>query len=346
MTEPLLDITALTRTFGGGQRWFGVDKPGVRAVQQVDLQVMRGETLGIVGESGCGKSTLARMLVGLDRPTDGQILYGGEDLQTMVKRDRHALSRRIQYVFQDPLSSLNPRMRIRDILAAPLRHLRGLTGQAMETRLAELMDVVNLRPEFISRYPHEFSGGQAQRIGIARALAAEPEVLVLDEPVSALDVSVQAQVLQLLKRLKAEFDLTYLFISHDLSVVETISDRIAVMYFGRIIEQAPTYTLFQTPAHHYTRLLIASAPVPGGPPIIAESGDAELPDPLAPPPGCAFAPRCPRASEVCRRQLPPLESLPRQPAAEAPDTHRVACLFPARGPLTRAPQPSTPNEIS
>ncbi|MFW6345500.1 MAG: ATP-binding cassette domain-containing protein, partial [Halomonas sp.] len=190
MSEPLLEIRGLTRTFGGGRRWFGTTRPGVQAVQGVDLDVPRGETLGIVGESGCGKSTLARLLVGLDTPTAGHIRFGGEDLQALRAGDRHALARRLQYVFQDPLSSLNPRKRIRDILAAPLRHLRGLEGQALERFLGELMEVVNLRPEFISRYPHEFSGGQRQRIGIARALAAEPQLLVLDEPVSALDVSI------------------------------------------------------------------------------------------------------------------------------------------------------------
>ncbi len=329
MSEPLLEIRGLTRTFGGGRRWFGPDIPGVHAVQGVDLDVAQGETLGIVGESGCGKSSLARLLVGLDTPTAGDIRFAGEDLQALRDKDRHALSRRLQYVFQDPLSSLNPRKRIRDILAAPLRHLRGLEGKALENRLGELMEVVNLRPEFISRYPHEFSGGQAQRIGIARALAAEPRLLVLDEPVSALDVSIQAQVLKLLRRLKSEFDLTYLFISHDLSVVETISDRIAVMYFGRIIEQAPSRRLFHSPAHPYTRLLLESAPIPGGPAIRAESGEAELPDPLAPPPGCAFAPRCPRAAPDCRQAVPRLDTL-----GQSGD-HRVACRYPAVGPWRR-----------
>ncbi|WP_148253115.1 ABC transporter ATP-binding protein [Aidingimonas lacisalsi] len=329
MSTPLLDIRGLTRTFGGGRRWFGPDRAGVHAVQGINLDVARGDTLGIVGESGCGKSTLARLLVGLDTPSGGTIHYAGDDLQQLRAQDRHALARRIQYVFQDPLSSLNPRKRIRDILAAPLRYLRGLEGQALEYRLGELMEVVNLRPEFIARYPHEFSGGQAQRIGIARALAADPELLVLDEPVSALDVSIQAQVLQLLRRLKAEFDLTYLFISHDLSVVETISNRIAVMYFGRLIEQAPTRQLFHAPAHPYTRVLLDSAPIPGGPPIKAEEGEAELPDPLSPPPGCAFAPRCPRAQDDCRHTVPPLDNL------VAGKDHLAACFHPIEGPWQR-----------
>lgn len=332
MSDPLLEINGLIRAFGGGRRLLGTAKPAVHAVQGVDLQVARGETLGIVGESGCGKSTLARMLVGLDTPSAGAIHFGGEDLQAIRRRDRHALSRRIQYVFQDPISSLNPRMRIHDILAAPLRHLRGLRGKALETRIAELLEVVNLRPEFVTRYPHELSGGQAQRIGIARALAAEPEMLVLDEPVSALDVSVQAQVLKLLRRLKTEFELTYLFISHDLSVVETISQRIAVMYFGRVVELAPSHRLFREPAHPYTRLLLGSAPVPGGPPIIAESSAAELPDPLDPPPGCAFAPRCPKARDDCRQGPPSLAVMPHSGDGDNPrEASRAACLYPERG---------------
>jgi peptide/nickel transport system ATP-binding protein len=214
---------------------------------------------------------------------------------------------RVQYVFQDPLSSLNPRKTIRQILEAPLIHLRRLPEAARREKLAEIMDAVRLRADFLERYPHEFSGGQAQRIGIARALAAEPEILVLDEPVSALDVSVQAQVLNLLDQLKAEFNLTYIFISHDLAVVESVSDRIMVMYFGRVVEQGPAEALFRHPLHPYTRLLLSSAPVPGRKGIGAEQKIAELPDPLAPPPGCAFAARCPHAAEICREAVPPLE---------------------------------------
>ncbi len=217
-----LKTTDLTKTFDIGKRLIGPPRAQVRAVHPVSLDVKTGETLGIVGESGCGKSTLARMLVGLTPPTSGTIEIEGKALD---RADPAAFGRLIQYVFQDPVSSLNPRKTIRQIMEVPLRLLHGLRGRALDARIAELFDAVNLRPEFLTRYPHEFSGGQAQRIGIARALAASPRILILDEPVSALDVSVQAQVLNLLAELKTEFNLTYLFISHDLAVVEAVSDR-------------------------------------------------------------------------------------------------------------------------
>ena len=306
MSAVLLAVEDVTRRFGGGRRLLGQSRPALHAVQDVSLEVRRGETLGIVGESGCGKSTLARMLVGLDRPGEGAIRFGGEDVTALRGEARRGLARRIQYVFQDPLSSLNPRKTIRQILEAPLRHLLAMPGEDRKARLEELMDAVRLRPEFLERYPHEFSGGQAQRIGIARALAAAPDLIVLDEPVSALDVSVQAQILNVLQDLKRRFALTYVFISHDLAVVESVSDRVAVMYFGRIVENGPAEHLFRRPAHPYTRLLFSAAPVPGEKSIVGEETIAELPDPLAPPPGCAFAPRCARASERCRRERPAL----------------------------------------
>ncbi|MGD1877722.1 MAG: ABC transporter ATP-binding protein [Kiloniellaceae bacterium] len=303
----LMEARDVTRRFGGGRTLLGKPKPTVHAVQGVSFELRRGETLGIVGESGCGKSTLARLLVGLQRPSGGEVLLGGARVHDPAAFGRRALAKRVQYVFQDPLSSLNPRKTIRQILEAPLIHLLGMPSRARRDRLAEIMDAVRLRPEFLERYTHEFSGGKAQRIGIARALAAEPEILVLDEPVSALDVSVQAQVLSLLDQLKAAFDLTYVFISHDLAVVESVSHRVMVMYFGRVVEEGGVDDLFRRPLHPYTRLLLSSAPVPGRKGIGAETEIAELPDPLAPPPGCAFAARCPHASDLCRAVTPPLE---------------------------------------
>lgn len=323
MTAPLLELENVERRFGGGRTLFGGRRPAVHAVQSVSLVVERGETLGIVGESGCGKSTLARLVVGLDAPSGGAIRIEGDDLVARAARDPTSLATRIQYVFQDPVSSLNPRKTIRAILEAPLIHLLGMDRGRRRERLAELMDAVNLRADFLDRYPHEFSGGQAQRIGIARALAADPEIIVLDEPVSALDVSVQAQVLNLLDDLKSRFDLTYVFISHDLSVVESISDRVAVMYFGRLAEIGPAAAVFSDPRHHYTRLLLDSAPVPGKPSLIPESAETELPDPYDPPAGCAFRARCPAAQADCAASRPPLE-----PAPGAPD-HRAACYHPA-----------------
>ena len=309
---PVLALTDVVRTFGGGRTLFGTARPAVHAVRGISLEVAAGETLGIVGESGCGKSTLARMVVGLDGPSAGAIRIAGEG---------ERLSR-VQYVFQDSAASLNPRKRVRDTLSVPLKRLAGLGRQARERRLGELMDLVNLDAAFLERYPHELSGGQAQRIGIARALAAEPEILVLDEPVSALDVSMQAQVLALLADLKARLGLTYLFISHDLSVVETVSDRVAILYFGRVVEVGPARAVYAAPQHPYTELLLSCAPAPGRRLAVPEDAETELPDPYDPPPGCAFAARCPRAEDLCRRVDPVLEA-----HGEAPD-HTSACHFP------------------
>jgi oligopeptide/dipeptide ABC transporter ATP-binding protein len=299
-----LKTDALAKSFPAGRHLLGGPRAWVHAVRPVTLEVTQGETLGVVGESGCGKSTLARMLVGLTAPTEGRIEIEGRALD---KADPVAFGKLIQYVFQDPQSSLNPRKTIRAILEAPLKNLHGMGRAQRDKRIAELLTAVNLREEFLSRYPHEFSGGQAQRIGIARALAAAPRILVLDEPVSALDVSVQAQVLNLLADLKAEFGLTYVFISHDLAVVEAVSDRIAVLYFGAVVEEGPAEKVFAAPRHPYTRLLADSAPVVGRP--LAPGGEGELPDPLHPPPGCAFAGRCPHASDLCRRTAPELRPI-------------------------------------
>ncbi|MBN9672954.1 ATP-binding cassette domain-containing protein [Labrenzia aggregata] len=323
----LLTISEVERVFGGARKLFGGREPAVHAVQGLSLDVRKGETLGVVGESGCGKSTLARLVVGLDLPTGGTITFNGEDLSALAKRDRKALARKIQYVFQDPVASLNPRKTIRTILEAPLKHLTELNADDREARLAELLQAVNLAPEFLERYPHEFSGGQAQRIGIARALAAGPELIVLDEPVSALDVSVQAQVLNLLDKLKADFGLTYIFISHDLSVVESVSDRVAVMYFGRMAELGPARDIFRTPLHPYTDLLMRSAPAPGRRDLLAEDASAELPDPYNPPIGCAFAARCARQSDLCLKQKPSPDE-----AQGGSPSHIAAC----HRPLVRA----------
>ncbi len=320
--ETLLKVERAERVFGGGRTIFGRPKPGVHAVQDLSIEVRRGETLGVVGESGCGKSTLARMIVGLDRPTGGRILFEGRDLAAEAGKDLRRLSRDVQYVFQDPVASLNPRKTVRTILEAPLIHLLELDREARSTRLSELMDAVNLAPEFLDRYPHEFSGGQAQRIGIARALAADPKLIVLDEPVSALDVSIQAQVLNILDGLKKRFGLTYVFISHDLSVVESVSDRVAVMYFGRVVEIGSSRAVFGRPRHPYTHLLLNSAPAPGRRSLAAEDAETELPDPYDPPPGCAFYARCPRRTDTCNAVVPALEGF----AGE--EAHQAACFHP------------------
>lgn len=299
-----LKLTGLSKSFPVGKRLFGPPKALVRAVQPLSLAVEAGETLGIVGESGCGKSTLARMLVGLLPPSSGTIEINGEPLDNA---DPAVFGRKIQYVFQDPISSLNPRKTIRQIMEAPLKHLHHMPTAARADRIREIFAAVNLREEFLDRYPHEFSGGQAQRIGIARALAADARILILDEPVSALDVSVQAQVLNLLADLKKQFGLTYLFISHDLAVVEAVSDRVAVLYFGSVVEVGPADEVFAHPRHPYTKLLAESAPVVGRPLTAPEGRETELPDPLNPPGGCAFRARCAFASDQCGSEAPRLE---------------------------------------
>lgn len=313
---PALEVRNLRKTFGGGRSLMGKPLPAVHAVRDVSLSVRKGETLGIVGESGCGKSTLARMLVGLLKQSEGEIAIEGRNLSDQMG-DPAAFGRLIQYVFQDPISSLNPRKTIREILEAPLIHLLGMDEGGRKARIAELFEAVNLRKEFLSRYPHEFSGGQAQRIGIARALAAAPRILVLDEPVSALDVSVQAQVLNLLAELRKAMDLTYLFISHDLAVVEAVSDSVAVLYFGRVVEVGRAEAIFTAPRHPYTDLLARSAPIVGRDLGRTESQAVELPDPLNPPPGCAFAARCAKATALCRDRVPAMEAFS--------EHHEAAC---------------------
>jgi len=301
-----IELKDLSKTFPIGKKLLGKPRNLITAVNQVTLAVSEGETLGIVGESGCGKSTLSKMLVGLLQPTDGQIEIYGQPLGNLK---RSQIGKHIQYVFQDPISSLNPRKTIRQIMHAPLKHLKNLPSEVREEKIREIFEAVNLRYEFLDRYPHEFSGGQAQRIGIARALAANAKVIILDEPVSALDVSVQAQILNLLSELRAQFNLTFLFISHDLSVIEAISDRVAVLYFGSVVEIGPADNIFINPRHPYTRLLANSAPSIGQELKNTYMPEAELPDPLNPPGGCAFQDRCPLASSKCSHEIPELKSV-------------------------------------
>jgi len=260
MSDNAISVRDLSKTFGGGRSFLGKERHKVEAVKRVSLDLRSGETLAIVGESGSGKSTLARMLVGLTEPTDGTMTIAGRDSSELRNSGAQAFGKVIQYVFQDPVASLNPRKTIRQILETPLKLLGGLDSAQRRQRMIQLLDAVQMPNDTSERYPHEFSGGQAQRIAIARTLAAEAEIIVLDEPVSALDVSVQAQVLLLLDQLKKEFGLSYLFISHDLAVVEAISDRVAVMYFGEIVEEATASDLFARPEHAYTRQLVESAP--------------------------------------------------------------------------------------
>ncbi|WP_157015557.1 ATP-binding cassette domain-containing protein [Mesorhizobium xinjiangense] len=259
-TVDAISVSNLCKTFGGTRSLFGGRSHEIRAVKDVTLALNHGETLAIVGESGSGKSTLARMVVGLEVPTSGEMKIAGRDASALRAKGPRAFGQTIQYVFQDPVSSLNPRKTIGSILEAPLKRLKGYGGPRRRARMKELMDAVRMPTDALERYPHEFSGGQSQRIAIARALAAEPRIMVLDEPVSALDVSVQAQVLLLLEDLRNEFDLSYLFISHDLAVVEAISDRVAVMYFGEVVEVGSAERLFRSPQHEYTKKLISSAP--------------------------------------------------------------------------------------
>lgn len=308
MTTPLVDMVQIERRFGGNKSLLGRTKPTIFAVRPLNLSILEGETFGIVGESGCGKSTLASMLVGLEQPNQGSIKINGQSIQGSNSKHRKNLAKIVQFVFQDSLSSLNPRKTIGQALEAPMIHLLGLERRERKRELEHLMTSVNLHPEFLNRYPHEFSGGQVQRICIARALAAKPKLLVLDEPVSALDVSVQAQILNLLDELKVKYGLTYVFISHDLSVVEAICDRVMVMYFGSIVELAPTKLIFKHPKHPYTRLLIQSVPMLGKKNSSTTAELSELPDPLNPPKGCAFAGRCDYALNICKTQQPSLES--------------------------------------
>ena len=315
--EVLVDIQKLEVHFPIRGGFFGRQQGAVRAVDGVDLQIRRGETLGLVGESGCGKSTLSRAVLQLIKPTGGTVSLDGQELTTLPPERLRPLRQRMQMIFQDPYSSLNGRMTVGDIIAEPLQNYgRDRTARADTVR--QLLKTVGLADYHMNRYPHQFSGGQRQRIGIARALALRPDFVICDEPVSALDVSIQAQILNLLEQLQGEFNLTYLFIAHNLSVVRHISDRVAVMYLGEIVEIAPGEDIFIRPQHPYTRALLSAIPVPD--PEAEQQRQrvvlqGDVPSPAAPPSGCRFHTRCPIARPVCAERHPRL----------AGDAHKVAC---------------------
>jgi oligopeptide transport system ATP-binding protein len=323
----LVDVQNLKVYFpiraGAFQRTIG----SVKAVDDISFEVRRGETLGLVGESGCGKSTTGRAVIRLREPTAGTVFFDGQDLAKVEKEKLRKLRRRMQIIFQDPYSSLDPRMTVGSIIAEPIETHALMKGKEKTKRIAELLEMVGLDPRFVNRYPHEFSGGQRQRIGVARALAVEPEFIVCDEPISALDVSIQAQVLNLLTELKNRLNLTYLFIAHDLSVVKHVSDRVAVMYLGKIVELAPPEALYLGPAHPYTRALLSAVPVPD--PVAERRRKrvilrGDVPSPVNPPSGCRFHTRCwlyerLGKPENCRTDDPPLRVLE--------GDHRAACHY-------------------
>ena len=324
---PLLEAVDLTKHFPLGRRsLFSREVPTLQAVDGVSLQVQPGETLGLVGETGCGKSTLARCMTRLYDVTGGQVLFQGQDISTLSRRQMRPLRREMQMIFQDPYGSLNPRRRVGSIIGDAFAIHSIDDGAGRKRRVQELMELVGLNPENYNRFPADFSGGQRQRIGVARALALRPKLIVCDEPVSALDVSIQAQVLNLLTDLQKEFQLTYLFISHDLSVVRHVSDRIAVMYLGKIVEIAPSEEIFDSTRHPYTRALLSALPLAD--PDTADSRErivlvGDLPSAANPPSGCRFHPRCPKAQKDCVEVDPPLD-----PALEDGPEHRTACLHP------------------
>ena len=296
----------------------------LRAVDDVNIRVRRGETLGLVGESGCGKSTLGRLLLRLLEPTYGRIVYDGKDIAPLGQAQLRPLRRKMQIIFQDPYSSLNPRMTVREIVAEAIRiHGLAARGTEEEGMVSDLLKKVGLRPEHMNRYPHEFSGGQRQRVGIARALAVQPEFIVCDEPISALDVSIQAQIVNLLLDLQDELGVAFLFISHDLKVVQHISHRVAVMYLGHVVEQASVEKLYASPMHPYTRALLGSSPVPDPErKRLRVLLEGDVPSPIDPPPGCCFHPRCPRAISQCKKEAPPFAEV------HLGSGHKVACWNP------------------
>jgi oligopeptide transport system ATP-binding protein len=311
LEPPMLDIRGLRKWFEVGLGPFGAKRGHVRAVEDVSFTVRQGETIGLVGESGSGKTTVGRCILRLVDPTDGEILFKGENIARMSERSLRSFRRQAQPIFQDPFASLNPRMRTEDIVAEPLIvHDLARSREKRRQRVAELFELVGLAPELMRRYPHEFSGGQRQRIGIARALAVDPAFVLADEPVSALDVSIQAQIVNLLRQLKRRLDLTMLFIAHDLALVEYLSDSIVVIYLGRIMEMGPSRQLCSSPKHPYTEALLSAVPVVDPEQKrrrIVLKGD--IPSPIEPPSGCVFRTRCPYAIPDCAKQIPPLRPI-------------------------------------
>ena len=322
-SEPLLSVRHVSKRFPVGKSFFGRANKFVHAVNDVSFDVMPGETFSIVGESGCGKSTTSRLINRLIDPNEGEVFFDGQEISKLPAKEFRPLRAKMQMVFQDPYGSLNPRMKVQDIIAEPLLVHTNLSAGERLKRAQELLGVVGLSPTHGERYPHEFSGGQRQRIGIARALSVNPKLIIADEPVSALDVSIQAQVLNLLRDLQEEYDLTYLFISHDLAVVEMISDVVAVMYLGHIVEIAPNEELYSHPSHPYTQALLSAVPVPD-PDVKKEhillQGD--LPSPTNIPAGCPFHTRCPLATEKCKTETPKPHTVG--------ERHTVTCHYPEK----------------
>ncbi len=309
MTQPLLEIKSLKKHYQTKKGFWGKNS-AVRAVDGIDLTINEGETVSLVGESGCGKSTTGRSILRLIEPTEGQILFQGRDIMQLSPYEMRKVRRDMQFVFQDPFASLNPRHTIFQILSTPLIVHNVGTPAERRKMVEEIMEIVGLNKEYLHRYPHEFSGGQRQRIGIARALILRPKLIIADEPVSALDVSIQAQILNLMQDLQKEFKLTYLFISHDLSVVRHISDRVAVMYLGKIVEVADKHTLYSSPTHPYTKALLSAVPVPN-PEIQKERIilEGDIPSPANPPTGCTFHPRCSYFMDICKTEQPVLRKI-------------------------------------
>jgi oligopeptide/dipeptide ABC transporter ATP-binding protein len=321
-SDEVLVVQNLSKHFEVTRGFFGGRRGVVKAVDDVSFAIRRGETLGLVGESGCGKTTTGRCVLQLEKPTSGSILFEGKDLAAASPSELRAVRRKMQVIFQDPYSSLNPRMTVGQIIAEPLAVHGIVPGRlARDTRVKELLSHAGLLPAMTRRYPHELSGGQRQRVGIARALAMEPSLIVCDEPVSALDVSIQAQIINLLEELQTSFGLTYLFVAHDLSVVRHLSDRVAVMYLGKIVEITDRQSLYESPQHPYTKALLSAVPIPDPAVELAREHTVlagEVPSPLNPPAGCVFHPRCPIAIPECQQGVPELR--------EIHPGHRAACI--------------------